>query len=167
MKTTFNWGDDTIDSRDIISRYEELQDELDTLISVLEEAQNNFDTIDQSDDTSLVVFQDAENSIMEAQEALDQFNQSFDKDELDTLAQVISEGEDSPDWSHGDILIRESYFTDYIKDMINDCYAMPKEFDSHVWPYNHVKMDWEAAAEEAKSDYNTIEVDGHTYYIRA
>ena len=167
MKTTFNWGDNTIDSRDIISRHEELQDEFDSLLEALREAQDNFETIDHSDDNSLAEFQNSENSISEAQEELDQFNQSFDRDELDTLKQVIAEGEDSPDWSHGEILIHETYFSDYIKDIINDCYEMPKEFESGSWPWNHITLDYEGAAEEAKSDYYTIEVDGHSYYLRA
>jgi hypothetical protein len=43
---------------------------------------------------------------------------------------------------------------------------MPKEFNEGKWPWNHMSMDWEGAADEAKVDYLTIEADGHTYYIR-
>jgi hypothetical protein len=166
MKTTFNWGDNTIDSRSIIERHEELQDEFNALVESFEEAKLELENIKGSE-SSLVEFQDAENEVGEAQEALDQFNQSFDKDELDTLTQVISEGEDSPDWNHGETLIHEIHFSDYIKDIIDDCYEMPKEFESGKWPWNHMEMDWDGAAEEAKSDYYTIEVDGHSYYIRS
>ena len=167
MKTTFNWGDTTIDSRDIISRHEELQDELNSLVESLEEAESEFRFISNSDESSLVEYQDAENNVALAQNALDEFNQSFDKDELDTLTQVIAEGEDSSDWSHGETLIHETYFSDYIKDIINDCYEMPKEFESGSWPWNHITLDYEAAAEELKADYNEISIDGNVYYIRS
>jgi len=168
MKTNFNWGDDIIDSRDIITRFEELEDEYDELVNALEDAKDELmahrmDNLDfvENEDEPLVM------AVTEAQDALDEFNQSFDKDELDTLREVIEQGEDSPDWSYGETLIRGSYFTDYITDLIKDCYEMPKEMDSGKWPYNHLQMDWESAAEEAKIDYSTIEVDGETYYIRS
>jgi hypothetical protein len=166
MKTTFNWGDNEIDSRSIIERHEELQEEFNALVESFEEAKLELETIGGSE-SSLAEFQDAENKVGEAQEALDQFNQSFDKDELDTLTQVIAEGEDSPDWNHGETLINVNHFTRYIKDLIDDCYEMPEEFKSDKWPYNHMHMDWEAAAEEAAADYFEINVDGSTYYIRS
>jgi hypothetical protein len=166
MKTTFNWGDNTIDSRSIIERHEELQDEFNALVESFEEAKLELENIKGSE-SSLAEFQDAENEVGEAQEALDQFNQSYDKDELDTLTQVIAEGEDSPDWNHGETLIHETHFSDYIKDIIDDCYEMPKEFESGKWPWNHMEMDWDGAAEEALSDYFEINVDGSTYYIRS
>lgn len=90
-----------------------------------------------------------------------------DHDELMALRELASDGEDSPDWTHGETLIRESYFTDYIRDLINECYEMPKEFGSGSWPYRHMTIDYEAAAEEAKVDYSEVDFDGVTYLIRS
>jgi predicted nuclease with TOPRIM domain len=174
MKNDFNWGDDIIDSRDIIAKYEELQDEYDGLVGYLEEAQEDLkEFIEIADEELTEKNKDFEEkcasfreAIQDAQEALDQFNQSFEKDELDTLQEVISQGENSPDWNHGEGLIHDSYFTDYTKDLIKDCWELPKEIEEGCWPWNHMEMDWEGAAEEAKSDYFDIEVDGNTYWIR-
>jgi len=173
MKTNFNWGDDIIDSRDIIAKHEELQDEFDTLVEALEEAQQELEKVKRdneeldANDQCSTSLDEWEDDLDEAQEALDQFNQSFDKDELDTLTEIISQGEDSSDWSHGETLIKESYFTQYIEELVNDCYEMPSEFTDGKWPWNHMSMNWEEAADEAKADYNEICVDGETYLIRA
>lgn len=88
-------------------------------------------------------------------------------EELRVLLVVQSEAERSPDWQHGESLIRESYFTDYIEQLIDDCYEMPKELKSGDWPWRHVTVDYEAAAEEAKQDYTDIDFDGVTFLIRA
>jgi hypothetical protein len=167
MKTTFSWGDDVIDSRAIIARFDELNDEYNSLVEALEEAESEFRSISNSDESSLVEHQDAENSVAEANESLDEFNSSFDKDELDTLREVVREGENSPDWNHGETLIHESFFETYIEDLINDCYELPKEMNSGQWPYRHLTLDISSAAEEAKQDYYEIEVEGNVYFIRA
>ena len=177
MKTTFNWGDDVIDSRSIIERHEELQDEFNSLVEALNEAQSDFKSFtvednssddDLEEDVNLIEekLHELHEAIEEAQEALNQFNQSFDKDELDTLTEVISQGEDSPDWSYGETLIRDEYFQTYIEDLINDCYELPKEMNSGYWPYRHLEFDYVSAADEAKMDYMEIEVDAHTYFLR-
>ena len=44
---------------------------------------------------------------------------------------------------------------------------MPKEMDSGNWPYRHMTMNFEAAAEEAKQDYMEVDFDGNTFLIRA
>lgn len=174
MSANFDWGDDVIDSRDVIARLEEFQDEFDLLESALEDAKDELATFMENDSLSKGEDEDIElveqtlhelhEAIEEAQEALDQFNQSFDKDELDTLVEVNNDAEHAPDWIHGTALILESHFTDYIKDLIADCYEEPKGLDS--WPWNNMSMDWEGAAEEAKADYFDITVEGYTYFIR-
>jgi hypothetical protein len=180
MKTDFNWGDDIIDSRDIITRHEELQDEYNSLVEALEEAKGDLDDFlrendtdpdskDEDDDSVAFIrrrLNELHEVVEEAQEALDQFNQSFDKDELDLLTEVISQGEDSPDWSYGEGLIHESYFTEYAEQLANDVCEFPKEFQSGQWPFNHMKIDWESAAQELQSDYFDISAGGETYWIR-
>lgn len=67
------------------------------------------------------------------------------------------------DWNHGDSAIHESAFLEHITQLIDDCYEIKK---SSEWPYRHMTMDYSAAAEEAKADYTTIELDGETFYVR-
>lgn len=171
MKTTnFNWGDTTIDSRDIIARHEELTDARNNLVELIEAAEEDLNEFIK--DNGLTDYTEDEiRSLQELQEEVDGAKSDLamfnTEDALELLNKIVEECEDSPDWAYGEVLIRESYFTDYIKDLINDCYDYPTELNDGKWPWNHLIMDWEAAAEEAKADYFTIETDGETYYIRA
>jgi len=67
---------------------------------------------------------------------------------------------------------------DYVQELIDDtCTGLPPKFEftrydgtrvdiSDEWPYRHVKIDYEAAAEELKSDYHEVEFGGETYYVK-
>lgn len=92
---------------------------------------------------------------------------SEEAQELAILLKVQEQAEDCADYQYGEVLIRESYFTDYIKELIDDCYELPKEFESGDWPWRHMTLDYKAAADEAKDDYTHIDFDGVTYLIRS
>ena len=123
----------------------------------MREISNTADVIDSRDVIARI----------EELEALGDVLYADDVAELTALKALASEAESSPDWIHGETLIRESYFTDYIEQLIDDCYEMPKAFTSGEWPWRHATMDYEAAANEAKSDYFECDFDGVTYLIRA
>lgn len=65
-----------------------------------------------------------------------------------------------------DEAIREDGFENYIRDLIDECYEMPKEMKSGQWPYRHITIDYEAAADEARCDYYEVDFDGVTYLCR-
>lgn len=88
--------------------------------------------------------------------------------ELAALAALADQAESSPDWTYGETLIRESYFEDYIEQLIDDCCPeVSKALSSGEWPMRHLKLDIEDAAHEAKQDYFEVEFNGATYLIRA
>ncbi|WP_266156793.1 hypothetical protein [Dyella silvatica] len=149
---------DVIDSRDVISRVEELEVELEDFHE-RGGFMNEFDDwIEQSRDNSepvYAVFPDEGAEVIELIE------------ELYALRALTEEAEHTADWTHGEVLIREDYFTDYIEELVKDCYEVPKDMDSDKWPWCHMAMDWEAAAEAAKVDYNEVTFDGEPYLIRA
>jgi hypothetical protein len=90
-----------------------------------------------------------------------------DKEELAALLKLQEDcTEYSNDWEHGESLIRNDYFTDYMTSLINECYELPKELTSGEWPYRHVSIDYQAAADEARYDYAEVEFMGETYLIR-
>lgn len=174
MKTTnFNWGDKAIDSRDIIARYEELNDEYNSLVELVEATNEDLENFQRENgltdytEDEVRKLQELQEELDNAQEELEDFDKSDDKGELEMLKEIVSQGEDSPDWSYGETLIHEDYFIDYAEELVNDCYELPKELIQGTWPWNHMNMNWASAAEELKNDYSTIEVDGETYYIRA
>lgn len=89
-----------------------------------------------------------------------------DAQELDNLQKLVEDAGHAPDWRYGETLIAESYFTDYIQELIHSCYELPEDLDSGRWPWNHMKFDYEAAAAEAKQDYTEVTYAGRTFYIR-
>lgn len=123
MTNAISNTDNTIDSRDVITRIEELR-------------------------------------------ALDELEDE-EKEELLTLETLAEQAESFPDWTYGETLISDNYFTQYIEELISDCYEIPKEFNSGEWPWRHMSIDYEAAAEEAKQDYMEVDFNGTTFLIRA
>jgi hypothetical protein len=90
-----------------------------------------------------------------------------DLKELQTLKAFSSEASQyCEDWKYGATIVNESYFTIYIQEFIHDCYELPDEFKSNKWPFRHMKIDYEAAASEAKQDYTEVDFDGVTYLVR-
>jgi antirestriction protein len=87
---------------------------------------------------------------------------SDEADELRILEALASEGECSPDWEHGETLIRESYFQEYAQELAEECGMLP---DNLTWPCTCI--DWEQAAHELRFDYSAIEFDDVTYLIRS
>lgn len=90
-----------------------------------------------------------------------------DKEELEELEKIEAAFNAYGDWEYGEQIIPEGEFTSYIEELIDDCYKLPKELTSGEWPYRHITVDYEAAAEEAKQDYVEATAFGVTYLMRA
>lgn len=153
-------GDDYIDSRDVIERMEELESEL----------------TDAHDDE----YDEWVNSDRVPDDEGDEVPQSFDGwlkwvhdtgpghlywDEVDeylALKGLTDEARDySADWVHGEQLIRADKFAEYAEELASDIGAIDR---NARWPLNHI--DWEAAAEELKIDYTSVDFDGTEYLMR-
>lgn len=57
-------------------------------------------------------------------------------------------------------LIRDSYFTDYTMEMLEDCGYLPKDLPG--W----IAIDWDRTADAVRMDYTSVELDGITYWTR-
>ena len=79
------------------------------------------------------------------------------------LHEAMQYNSDADDGEH---IIAESHFVDYIKEIIYDCYPLPAELTSGDWPYRHMTINYEAAAEEAKADYAELTFRGRNFYIQ-
>ena len=137
-------GQDVIDSRDVIARIEEL------------EAQRDDDSAPCACGLSLVEHTDP---------AVDHKPNPLDEDEREELRVLLAlqdEASGSPDWPHGETLIRDSYFESYAQELAEDIGAYK---DSSQWPGNCI--DWGQAAEQLQQDYTSVEFDGVTYWIRS
>ena len=142
--TTIDNTDDTIDSRDVITRIEELD-------SDLQDLKDTIDNIDWGDDAEIP-------ALLAAKEALEEWKIGSDGLELEALIQVGYQGEYIDDWDHGVQLIRDSYFKKAMDEMVSECYELPKDLPS--WMV--ITYDYDAL----KQDYTSVDFDGETYWVR-
>lgn len=183
--------DDVIDSRQIIERIDELQEDHDSLVEDVESAEEEMrDAIDnlgdlvicptvddwpkvfgdltpQMDDMDLDVWrkvwsaQMAYEDLEEARKALKDEDPD-EVEELRILKELQDEAEDyCPDWRYGETLVHESYFVTYAQELAEDCGMVNRDV---TWPNDHI--DWEAAARELRMDYTSVDFDGETYLVR-
>lgn len=138
--TNIDNTEDVIDSRDVVARIEELEAERLGIAEAFEEA--------------------TDESREELREELEEWDDE-NGEELAKLRQLAAQGEDySEDWECGSVLVRDSYFKDYARELLEDCGDIPSEL-----PY-YIEIDWEATARNIRMDYSSIEFDGVTYWVR-
>lgn len=139
-----------IDTRDLNERMEELQELRDTLEAVRDERKFLGDspssTKKEIDDADLAV-KEAELDFCETEAA--------ELKELEELESEVSE------WRDGNTLIHESEFVDYCKGLCEDCGDVPRNIP------HYIEINWEAAADNIKSDYSEVTYQGETYYVRS
>lgn len=127
------------------------------------EISNNDDIIDSRDFIEYLEEKEAELSdLLEAYMENNDLEEFWDlKEEVDILRDVASEGESyAPDWKYGETLIRESYWVEYVEELLKDIGDLPSDIP---W---YIEIDWEATANHIKMDYSTIDFGGVDYYIR-
>ena len=84
-----------------------------------------------------------------------------EKRELDALTKLDEEGRDyAPDWEHGATLIRDSYFVDYARELLEDCGDIPKDIP------HYIAIDWDQTAHNIRMDYTSVDFGGTTYWVR-
>ena len=159
---------DLLDSQDIIERIEELESEQDSYVEEYEEAKEEAD--EQGEPTERLA--DAINALStfwdlppeEIDDAVAGFRNPADEyngdEELHQLKKLADQLEGYGDWEHGETLIRESYFVEYVEDLLKDCGDLPKDIP---W---YIVIDWEATARHIRMDYTEGNFDGVTYLMR-
>jgi hypothetical protein len=140
-------SDDVIDSRDVIARIEELSE----LREAASEAREAWEaaTDDNRD---------------ELEDELTQADANFDEDtqaELAALESLAEEAEGyADDWKYGAALIRESYWVEYVQELLEDIGDLPKDLP------HYIEIDWEKTARNIQVDYTSVDFDGVTYWVR-
>ena len=133
-------GMDIIDSRDVIARLKELEDERDNAKA--------------TEDTDADDLWTAENG--------EEFGADWteeQEDEYQELTALAEEASGSPDWKYGETLIRRDYFETYMDEMVEDCYTLPKDMPSWM----SIVLDYDAL----EQDYSSVDFDGQEYLIRS
>jgi hypothetical protein len=150
---SINATDDIIDLRDVTDRVDELREERDEVQEAVE---------------------GAELGTLEYEVAAQALNEwlTENREELEELEALLEEckglGGDHQwegDW-YPLMLIARDHFVDHIKELIHDCYEMPKEMDSGRWPYCFMAINYEGAAQEAEADYESVDFRGYEFLTR-
>lgn len=91
------------------------------------------------------------------------------KEELKQLKALADVGEDyCSDWAYGETLIRDEYFEEHTRELIEECYPeVSKALESSSWPMRCLTMDYEQAALELQQDYTSVDFAGSTYWFRS
>ena len=127
---------DTFDSRQIIERIEEIEN-------------------DHVNDDGDIVFD------IEAEDDYERFMAEDDKAEYAKLKAIEEECEGYPDWQYGTTFIRDSFFEDYARELAEDIGAIDRD---QSWPNSYI--DWGAAARALQMDYTSVEIDGEDWWYR-
>lgn len=146
--------DNIIDSGDVIARIEELQSYRESLSTDYDDA---FGVYTENGT--------AENEItmLDARKALEVWDGGDGATELKALEVLQSEAEGCEDWLHGAPLIRDSYFTEYARDLCDDIDSGAlKELPDYL----KNNIDWDGVATDLQVDYTSVEFDGVTYWVR-
>ena len=152
---------DNIESlkNDYESDLESLNGELNDLQNELYGIENEDDYTDKRNDVDSKLEEIAEKE-SEIQDCEFEYNRySEELTELESLKEEISDNSDEG-FEYGIQSIHESDIDNYLNEMLVDCGYIPKDMPS--W----IKIDWQATYDNMKEDYNEIELNGNTFYIR-
>lgn len=135
---------DIMDSRDVIERIEELEDDLGAWI---ENYMEEHDLEELKDD--------------DVPETEDGFWEI--KEELEPIKALAKEADGyAVDWDCGATLIRETYFTEYAEELCKDIGDLPSDLPWYIESH----IDWDGVASDIKMDYTEVDFDGVAYLIR-
>lgn len=155
-----NTYDDTIDTREIIARIEELEAEREALTDHVEECQAAYEHHDGDDTKSTPEWDD----LKAARAQLREWNQGEDAEELAQLVALMEElkGYGGDEQWRGDwyplTLIRDSYFEQYMDDLIADIGDIPRDLPAYV----RIELDYTML----QQDYSSVDIDGVDYWYR-
>jgi hypothetical protein len=88
---------------------------------------------------------------------------ALEAEEYESLTTLAEQCEGYGDWQYGETLIRASYFTDYVRELLADTGAVPTDLP---W-YIRDAIDWDEVARHIDQDYIDVVFDGVTYKMRA
>ena len=140
-----------LDTRDLDERLDELK----ALRDAVDDAQEALDAFPADAERQ------PDDEIDHAEAALDSARDAFGTDEQKELAELEELESEVSEWSDGNTLIPESEFTDYCRELLEDCGDIPKGLP------HYVVIDWEATADNIKAGYSPVDFRGEAYLYRA
>jgi len=177
-------SEDIIDSRDVIARIDELESDIsgweedtnDHRIEIedkeaeIDELEDKSQELDDEDDADEIAeIENAVDSLRSEIQELEDNITTIENDiaeaneELEPIKSLAEDAEGyAPDWEYGTALIRDSYFEEYAKDLIQDIGDLPQDIPSYI----ENNIDWEGVASDIQMDYTSVDFDGVEYWLR-
>jgi hypothetical protein len=147
-------SDNVIDSREVIAKLEALSEERGDLQQAIDDAK---ESLDEEEGDEKEAMQEDYDAAVDALESWDIDN----KAELDALQALNDDAEGyAEDWRHGATLVKENYFPEYCKELLDDIGDLPRDLPDYI------VIDWDATAENLKADYTEVDFDGEAYLVR-
>lgn len=85
-----------------------------------------------------------------------------DNSEDSEAAEFAKEFQDyTSDYDYGEIAIRDSYFTEYVRDLVAECGYIPKDLPSFI----ESAINWDTVADNVKEDYVSIPFGNTDYWV--
>jgi hypothetical protein len=150
-------GDNIIDSRDLYRRkceLESLRDDAENATNDYEEAQSELGGSDEP------ITDAEERRLGELCEAMKEAQDAFGEPEKEELKELERLENEIDDFMHGATLVHENYFKKYAEQYADDIGAIDR---NAKWPVNCI--DWDEAAEQLRSDFSEVAIDGAAYYF--
>lgn len=177
-------SEDVIDSRDVIARIDELESDISGWEDDIEDHQTDIadkeseitdeeaSSSELDDDKDADEIAEIENNIESLQSDIDSMEDNINtirnditeaQEELNPLKELASDAEGySADWSYGEALIRDTYFEEYAKQLVQDIGVLPDNIPGYI----ENNIDWEGVASDIQMDYTSVDFDGVEYWIR-
>ena len=138
-----------IDTRDLVEKREELQTNL------VDSFNNYFDTeIEDFDELTKHISNSDNEDVEEWRD-----DKVYDFEHIDEINELEDE---STEFSFGETLIPNDDFTEYCKDMVEDCYNL-----KDVPDFIKDNINWEGVASDLGVDYSNVTYQGVSYLVRA
>ena len=150
----------SLDSRDIqkeIDNIEGLKNDYESDLESLNDELNDLQNEQNDIDNKLEEIADKENEIQDCEFEYNHYSEELA--ELESLKEEIESNSDEG-FEYGIQLIHENDIDDYLDGLLEDCGYLPKDL-----PY-WIEINWQATYDNMKEDYNEIELNGNTFYVR-
>lgn len=145
---TLDLTENTLDIRDLIERFEDLESTRDDIEAEWDENEDN---------AGLDFANYVRTDVRWGDDEEDEYQTL-----LTTLEDLAGNGGDEEwrgDW-YPITLIRDDYFVAYAQELLEDCGYIPKDFPS--W----IAIDWDKTAETVQQDYSWVNIGSEQYWYR-
>lgn len=146
MRREVSSRDDVIAPSDLQKAVDTLQEERDALQTAVDDAEKQLSFAKLSEEET----EEAEEAVRDAKESLQEWEANEGEQQKEMKGIVKEVGEEQ--------MINDSYFVEYCEELVKDIGDMPKKIPGYI------VIDWDATADNLKTDYNSVDFEGVTFW---